>query len=30
VSAALEAYRALSERGFGQAGIQALIRFYQN
>jgi 3-hydroxyisobutyrate dehydrogenase len=30
VSAALEAYRALSERGLGQAGIQALIRLYQS
>lgn len=29
VSAALDAYRSLSDRGLGQAGIQALIRLYQ-
>jgi 3-hydroxyisobutyrate dehydrogenase len=29
LEAALDAYRGLSRRGFGQAGIQSLIRLYQ-
>jgi 3-hydroxyisobutyrate dehydrogenase len=29
LEAALDAYRALSRQGFGQAGIQSLIRLYQ-
>jgi 3-hydroxyisobutyrate dehydrogenase len=30
LAAALEAYRALSRQGFGQAGIQSLARLYQD
>jgi 3-hydroxyisobutyrate dehydrogenase len=30
LAAALEAYRALSRQGLGQAGIQSLIRLYRN
>jgi 3-hydroxyisobutyrate dehydrogenase len=29
LEAALDAYRELSRRGFGQAGIQSLLRLYQ-